>query len=129
MDEVLNYFKKLETGIPSKTKQAIKDQIDVEVNRVFESMKNGTPRSSKEHTHLADTLEKTKIDDGLKYGYSLAYNGYNEFGVAYDLIARVLNRGKATMPGTHHIDSAVSLLKGIDARIELRVKMYLSEIK
>lgn len=121
MKVLIDYLQRLESNLGPTVKKVTKQVIDEESQVVFNTMKNGTPVSSIEHVHLVDTLKMVNIDDGRKYGHKIDYDGYNENGKPYSLIARSLNKGTATQAGTKHIDRAVHKLKGIDGRINDRV--------
>ena len=121
MNVLIDYLQRLESNLGPIIKRVTKQVLDEESLTVFNTMKNGTPVSNKEHVHLVDTLKMVKIDDGRKYGHKIDYDGYNEEGTPYSLIARSLNKGNAMRAGTKHIDRAVHKLKGIDDRINDRV--------
>lgn len=121
MDELLKYLQTLEGNLNSSIIEKIKKTIDDECQKVFQTLKDGTPISIKDHKHLADSLKITKIETGKRYGWKIEYEGYNENGVPYSLIARSLNKGTPTIEGIHHIDKAIHKLKGLDNRIYTNV--------
>lgn len=128
MNVLLKYFETLRTDLGPTVKNAIKDVIDEESNECFTTIKQGTPVSLKEHLHLVDTIKITKISNSNKYGWKIDYEGYNEKGIPYSLIARSLNKGSAFGEATHHIDVAVHNLKGLDERIDKHVEEELKKL-
>jgi|O827metagenome_2_1110793.scaffolds.fasta_scaffold82345_1 hypothetical protein len=128
MNVLLKYLETLRTDLGPTVKNAIKDVIDEESNECFTTIKQGTPVSLKEHLHLVDTIKITKISNPNKYGWKIDYEGYNEKGIPYSLIARSLNKGSAFGEATHHIDVAVHNLKGLDERIDKHVEEELKKL-
>lgn len=129
MDSLKEYFVKLETNLGPKVLGAVKNTIDTEAKKTAEEIRLRTPVSGKSHTHLIDTLVLKPVEKFGYYGWKLEHEGYNEYGVPYQMIANALNRGRADMPGLKHIDYAFSLLRGMDNRIIEAVDKAINEIK
>ena len=114
---------------------AIKATLESEANKVYQKMKDGTPRSSVEeggHVHLQDTLVIKQVQSRGKWGFRIEYEGYREESgrqVPYSMIARSLNKGSGatSFAATHHIDQAVKSLKGLDGRLAQAAEKALEE--
>lgn len=128
MNVLIRYLDILKTDLGPAVKEAMADAIDEESTRCFQNIKDGTPVSDVSHKHLVESLKMEKITSQSKYGWKIDYDGYNEKGVPFSLIARSLNRGSNFGGATHHIDKAVHQLKGMDDRISKRVDEKLKEI-
>lgn len=128
MNALIKYLDILKTDLGPSVKKAVADVIDEESNKCYQSIKDGTPISDKAHKHLVESLKMEKITSSNKYGWKIDYDGYNENGVPFSLIARSLNKGSNFGGATHHIDKAVHQLKGMDDRISKKVDEKLKEI-
>lgn len=70
-----------------------------------------------------------------KVGYVITFDGYDEKGRPFQLIANSLNRGFVNsngmiIPGSHFIDKCIAMLKGIDEDInKLWNEMMKEEVK
>lgn len=128
MNALIKYLDILKTDLGPSVKEAMASAIDEESNKCFQNIKDGTPVSNVNHKHLVESLKKEKITSQNKYGWKIDYDGYNENGVPYSLIARSLNKGSTFGGATHHIDNAVHQLRGMDDRISKRVDEKLKEI-
>jgi len=122
-----SYLASMSSSLEPSIKAVIKDQIDKEAKACFVKMYDLTPVRT---GALRDSLQMTKIDKPNKYGWSIDYIGYDVHGQAYSVIARTLNKGgkENSFQATHHIDAAVHLLKGMDARIVESVDEKISKI-
>jgi hypothetical protein len=96
---------------------AIKEQIDLEANAVFEEIKAGTPEKT---GGLKNSLKKTSIDTPKKYGYKIEYEGNAPDGTPYAKIANVLNYGSSTIKPKKFITKAIHKIKGLDERAAKR---------
>lgn len=121
-----SYLASMASGLAPKIKEAMKGQIDKEAQKCFETMKSGTPVRT---GALKASLQMKKVDKPAKYGWSIDYVGYDIHGQPYSEIARSLNKGgkENNYEATHHIDSAVHGLKGMDGRIEEAVDAALAK--
>ncbi len=130
MESLIHYLEALDKNLGPTVIDTVKSVIDEEANKCFEQIKSNTPRSNVDHAHLVDSIQITSVESFGRYGWKLEYVGYNEEGVPYSLIARSLNKGSAFGGvATHHIDTAINLLKGMDDRIIARVNEALNNIK
>lgn len=138
MEELAKYLNSLSENLGPSVKNAVMGQIDEEARRTFDQIKQTTPDSRANpnskvpfvSTHLVDTLTIKPVSKFGYYGYVIDYEGYNEKGVAYSLIARSLNKGSAKgNVATHHIDNAVNQLTGMDKRIDAAVQRALNDLK
>lgn len=129
MDALQRYLDQLQVELGPAVVKAVTGVIDKESENVYSIIRTRTPVSSKDHVHLIDTLQKIPVDSFGKYGWRISFEGYNEHGVPYSLIARALNKGNAIAPGIHHMDYAFSTLKGMDDRIADAVQESLNKIK
>lgn len=131
MESLVHYLESLSKDLGPTAVNTVKAVIDEEANKCFEQIKANTPRSDNdEHTHLVDTIKISAVESFGRYGWKLEYEGYNEKGVPYSMIARSLNKGSAFGGvATHHIDTAINLLKGMDERIVQRVNEEIAKIK
>ena len=131
MESLVHYLETLSKDLGPTVVETVKAVIDEEANKCFEQIKANTPRSNNdEHTHLVDTIKISPVETFGRYGWKLEYEGYNEIGVPYSMIARSLNKGSAFGGvATHHIDTAINLLKGMDDRIVARVNEEIAKLK
>lgn len=129
MEKLNQYMAHLSTSLGPAVIKAFKEQIDIEANNCFETMKNNTPVSTREHKHLKDTLVMKAKEDVNRYGYTIDYDGYDENGKPYSLIARSINKGALDREPTRHIDKAIKKLKGMDDRIGEHVVEAINNIE
>ena len=130
MESLVHYLESLSKDLGPTAVNTVKAVIDEEANKCFDQIKANTPRSSEDHAHLVDSIKITAVESFGRYGWKLEYEGYNEKGVPYYMIARSLNKGSAFGGvATHHIDTAINLLKGMDERIVARVNEEIAKIK
>ena len=101
---------------------ALKEQIDIEANAVFEEIKTGTPEKT---GGLKNSLIKTSIDTTKRYGYKIEYEGNAPDGTPYAKIANILNNGTSTIKPKRFITKAVRKLNGFDERVAKRLKKNL----
>ena len=128
MEKLNSYLAHLSMNLGPAVLDAFKEQIDIEANNCFETMKNGTPVSDKDHIHLRDTIKIEKQEKPNKYGYKIDYDGYDETGKPYSLIARSINKGALGRVPTRHMDKAIKKLKGMDQRIGARVTETINKL-
>ena len=93
--------------------KAVKEQIDIEANQVFQQIKDETPQKT---GGLARSLAKNAINTPKRYGYVIKYEGNDPKGVPYEKIANILNYGTSTINPRRFISKAVRKLKGLDDR-------------
>jgi len=131
MESLVHYLDTLSKDLGPTVIDTVKSVIDEEANKCFNQIKASTPRSDREdHAHLVDSIKISAVESFGKYGWKLEYEGYNEKGVPYSLIARSLNKGSAFGGvATHHIDTAIRLLKGMDDRIVAKVNEEIAKLK
>ena len=96
---------------------AVKEQIDIEANAVFEEIKTGTPQRT---GGLKNSLIKTSIDTPKRYGHKIEYEGNAPDGTPYAKIANILNSGSSTIKPKKFISKAIHKLKGLDERAAKR---------
>ena len=65
---------------------AVKEQIDIEANAVYEEIKAGTPEKT---GGLARSFVISKIDTTKRYGYKIKYEGNDPNGVSYEKIVSI----------------------------------------
>ena len=98
---------------------ALKEQIDIEANAVFDEIKAGTPEKT---GGLKNSLIKTSIDTPKRYGHKIEYEGNAPDGTPYAKIANILNSGSSTIKPKKFITKAIKKLKGLDERAAKRFK-------
>jgi uncharacterized protein YoaH (UPF0181 family) len=104
--------------VTSKATEAIKEQVDIEVEIVFQELFRTAPRDTGE---LVASLTKAQITTRKNwYGHSIEFVGSNSQGVAYQKIANILNYGSSKIQGTRFISRAIRKFKGMDNRIAER---------
>jgi len=96
---------------------ALKEQIDIEANAVFEEIKAGTPQKT---GGLKNSLIKTSINNSKRYGHKIEYEGNAPDGTPYAKIANILNYGTSTIKSKKFITKAIHKLKGLDERVSKR---------
>ncbi len=92
---------------------ALKEQIDIEANAVFEEIKADTPEKT---GGLKNSLIKTSIDTPKRYGYKIEYEGNAPDDTPYAKIANILNSGSSTIKPKRFVTKAIRKLKGLDER-------------
>ena len=106
--------------------EAIKEQIDTEVEKLVNQLEQTTPRGAT--LGLLNSLRQSKIVAKQNwYGYSVEFVGENRKGVPYQKIANILNYGTSTIKGTRFINKAIHNLRDMDARIYERFQRKLKE--
>ena len=106
--------------------EAIKEQIDIEVEKLVNQLEQTTPRGAT--LGLLNSLRQSKIVAKQNwYGYSVEFVGENRKGVPYQKIANILNYGTSTIKGTRFINKAIHNLKDMDARIYERFQRKIKE--
>ena len=127
MKELTEYLESLK-GIGGAAKGAVREQVDIEAERVREILQRTAPRG--ETGGLARSLRKVEITTRKNwYGFRIEFEGDNPKGVPYQKIANVLNFGSSYIQGTRFISKAIRKLKGMDARIAERFDSKLNEIE
>ena len=121
-----NLLASLSSTLAPAAMEAAKAEIDKAGDETYESIKAGTPVRT---GALAASLRKERVEKRGKYGTRIYYDGYDERGTPYQLIANSLNKGggETGFAATHHIDQAVKGLKGLDARIAEAVGKAIEE--
>lgn len=125
-----NEFLKKSDALIESANIAIKETLKVEANKVLESLKRLTPR---ETGGLVNSLKMSEINESDRVGYKIVFDGYNKDNISYQKIANALNRGfianfgNKYVEGKHFIDKSVSLLRGVDGRINSRWEIEISK--
>ena len=118
MKELTEYLEGL-TKIGDITKTAVREQVDIEAEKVRALLEKTAPRG--ETGGLIRSLAKAEITTRHNwYGFRIEFEGNNEQGVPYQKIANVLNFGTSHIQGTRFISKAIRKLKGMDKRIAER---------
>lgn len=106
--------------------EAIKEQIDLEVDKLVNVLEQTTPRGAT--LGLLNSIRQSKIVAKPNwYGYSVEFAGENRKGVPYQKIANILNYGTSTIKGTRFINKAIHNLKDMDERIYERFQRKIKE--
>lgn len=125
-----NEFLKMSDALIESANIAIKETLKVEANKVLESLKRLTPR---ETSGLVNSLKMSEINESDRVGHKIVFDGYNKDNISYQKIANALNRGfianfgNKYVEGKHFIDKSVSLLRGVDSRINSRWEIEISK--
>lgn len=99
--------------------EALKEQIDIEVEALMRQLEETTPRGPT--LGLLNSLRKAKIEAKRNwYGYSVEFVGEDRRGTPYQKIANILNYGTSTIRGTRFINKAIHNLRDMDDRIYQR---------
>jgi len=102
--------------VAGKSKEAIKEQVDIEAVRV--ALAQTAPKAT---GGLMRSLVKAEVTNRKNwYGYRLEFEGSDKAGVPYQKIANILNFGSSTIKGTRFISKAIRKLRGMDDRIAKR---------
>ena len=113
--ELEEYFNNIGT-FGEKAIEAVKEQIDIEVNKLVLKLESTTPRGAT--LGLLNSLRNSKITAKRNwYGYSVEFVGQDRKGVPYQKIANILNYGTSFIKGTRFITKAIHNLKNMDERI------------
>ena len=101
--------------------EAIKEQIDIEVEKLVRELEVSTPRGKT--LGLLNSIKQSKIVAKRNwYGYSIEFEGQDRKGTPYQKIANILNYGTSYVKGTRFINKAIHNLKDMDDRIYQRFK-------
>lgn len=123
--QLAEYFEKL-GSYGEFAIEAIKEQIDIEVEKLVNQLEQTTPRGAT--LGLLNSLRQSKIVAKQNwYGYSVEFVGENRKGVPYQKIANILNYGTSTIKGTRFINKAIHNLRDMDARIYERFQRKIKE--
>ena len=104
-------FYKMNSALKSCAVDSVKTVLDRKSNQVKDYLAMSTPRKT---GGLVGSLKRNPIEpSGGKVGFKIVYDGYNQKGVAFQLIANALNVGYFAntftyIPGTHFQDKAIS---------------------
>ena len=113
--ELEEYFNNIGT-FGDKAIEAVKEQIDIEVNKLILQLESTTPRGAT--LGLLNSLRNSRITAKKNwYGYSVEFVGQDRKGVSYQKIANILNYGTSFIKGTRFITKAIHNLKNMDERI------------
>lgn len=113
--ELEEYFNNIGT-FGDKAIEAVKEQIDIEVNKLVLQLESTTPRGAT--LGLLNSLRNSRITAKRNwYGYSVEFVGQDIKGVPYQKIANILNYGTSFIKGTRFITKAIHNLKNMDERI------------
>lgn len=113
--ELEEYFNNIGT-FGDKAIEAMKEQIDIEVNKLILQLESTTPRGAT--LGLLNSLRNSRITAKRNwYGYSVEFVGQDRKGVPYQKIANILNYGTSFIKGTRFITKAIHNLKNMDERI------------
>lgn len=113
--ELEEYFNNIGT-FGDKAIEAVKEQIDIEVNKLILQLETTTPRGAT--LGLLNSLRNSRITAKRNwYGYSVEFVGQDRKGVPYQKIANILNYGTSFIKGTRFITKAIHNLKNMDERI------------
>lgn len=113
--ELEEYFNNIGT-FGDKAIEAVKEQIDIEVNKLVLQLESTTPRGAT--LGLLNSLRNSRITAKKNwYGYSVEFVGQDRKGVPYQKIANILNYGTSFIKGTRFITKAIHNLKNMDERI------------
>ncbi len=113
--ELEEYFNNIGT-FGDKAIEAVKEQIDIEVNKLILQLESTTPRGAT--LGLLNSLRNSRITAKRNwYGYSVEFVGQDRKGVPYQKIANILNYGTSFIKGTRFITKAIHNLKNMDERI------------
>lgn len=114
--QLSEFFERIEE-FSDKAIIALKEQIDIETNAVFEEIKAGTPEKT---GGLKNSLRKISIDTPKRYGHKIKYEGNAPDGTPYEKIANILNCGTSNIKPKRFITKAIHKLKGLDERATQR---------
>jgi uncharacterized protein YoaH (UPF0181 family) len=93
------------------------EQINIEADAVERDLQDNTPENT---GGLKNSLKRTAITKGNRYGYKLEYEGNSPDGTPYAKIASVLSSGSSTVKPRRFIARAVRKLKELDDRAAKR---------
>jgi len=124
-------FYKMSDDLKRCATESVETVLKSQTEKVRNYLQTHTPIDTGE---LAQSITKEPIRGSVtKVGFTIRYDGYNEHGQAFQVIANSLNRGyfiattgKYVAP-RHFLDEAVSLLRGTDNLINAEWKKRLAE--
>lgn len=122
MEDWVRELNQMNEQVKSAAIQVVKDVLNDRADLVLLTLRTSSPRVTGQ---LVNSLIKKETSKGTEIGYCVMYDGYDEKGRPYQIIANSLNRGFTTptggvVAGSHFIDKAVSLLKGMDNEINAK---------
>ena len=105
-------------NMAGKSKEVIKQQVDIEAEALREQLARTTPRR---YGDLVRSLSKVEVTNRHNwYGWRIEFVGNNKNGVPFQKIANILNFGSSTIKGKRFISKAIRILRGMDDRIAKR---------
>ena len=105
-------------NMAGKSKEAIKQQVDIEAEALRAQLLKTTPRR---YGNLVRSLSKVEVTNRHNwYGWRLEFEGNDPQGTPFQKIANILNFGSSTIKGTRFISKAIRKLRGMDDRIAKR---------
>ena len=105
-------------NMAGKSKEALKQQVDIEAEALKAQLLKTTP---KRFGNLVRSLTKAEVTNRHNwYGWRLEFVGNDKAGVPFQKIANILNFGSSTIKGTRFISKAIRMLRGMDDRIAKR---------
>ena len=123
MAEWTEYFAKANETIAKAATESTEKILKEYSEMFFEKLKSLTPidTGALAKSLIIEPYKPKGVSDG-KVGYVITFDGYDEKGRPFQLIANSLNRGYTTkngklVSGSHFVDKCLTMLKGIDEDI------------
>lgn len=147
---MIHYFDKKIAPLGDLYLKALKEQIDIDGQLLFDNIKKNCPRQGGKDTHeLAESLTIEKIDNAVSYGYIIDFPNiklndkrvkqdrpglkpnryYYVSTTTYHDLAYFLEVGAGNMKATHFIAKQIRKLKGLDDRIVARFEKMAQELE
>jgi len=130
MSDWSDEFYKMNDTLKSCAIDSVKTVLAKKSTEVKNYLQTATPRKT---GGLVESLKRNPIESsGGKVGYKIIFDGYNQKGAAHQMIANALNAGFFVnqftyIPGSHFMDKAVALLKGMDEEIDKEFEKKVAE--
>lgn len=134
-DEIFGtYIENLPENIQEAVLDSYEEVLKEKADSTLSTLKTTTPKG--DTGNLVNSLKMSKITKtkkNNKIGYKITYDGYDNKGRPYQVIANSLNRGFVNpkgvqISGKHFIDQAVAKLKGMDQEIADRFESKCRDI-
>lgn len=124
------YLQRIPTAGEEAYREAVTEVVTEAANNYADELRRRAPRSRSAdgHRHMADSIVVEPEKRTGRVGYTVAFDGYDERGRPFQLIANSLNKGVPTDVHSGFMSKAKrKTLRGIDDKIAREFEAKLDE--